>query len=116
MSIISLLQKIKETPEEVTFDEVIDDIDQYYEFTETAFWNGDVFNAAGDNNGSCRIFYFAELHDLDKQQTLNCFGRFYREDVLCDPGGDSHKNIRQFIRTGWGGMHFEGEPLKLRNG
>lgn len=116
MSIKSLLSKIRETPEEVQFDEVIDDIGEYYEFVETGFWNGDMYNAAGENNGSCRIFYFAEINGLDQQQTLNCFGRYYREDVLCEPGGDNHKNIRQFIRTGWGGMLFEGEPLKLRNG
>lgn len=117
-SIEQFLQRIKSTPDEITFEETIAVIEAHYDYTPTAFRNGlgadAVFNAAGTNAGSCRIFAFARLHDLTVEQTLACFGRFYREDVLGNPGGIDHANIRTFMRDGWAGISFEGEPLSAR--
>ena len=90
---------------------VIDDTD---DFTPTAFQNGALNNAAGENNGSCKLFAFAKRHHLDKQSTLNGFGEFYLE-VLRHPEGKSHANIRNFIKTAWAGIHFEGDPLKEKS-
>ena len=70
-----------------------------------------ILNTAGKNEGSCKIFAFALLHQLDKQQTLNLFGDYYRVDVLGNPDGDSHQNIRSFMRYGWQGIRFMGTAL-----
>ena len=39
-------------------------IDALYDFTPSAFDNGEVHNAAGQNNGSCRILAFAQAQGL----------------------------------------------------
>jgi len=64
------------------------------------------------NEDSCKIFAFGKLHNLDKDQTLACFGKHYREDVLLQPGGSNHANIRNFMEHGWEGIKFEGEALR----
>ena len=51
-----------------------------------------------------------ELNALSEANTLACFGRFYRE-VLNDPTGTSHGNIRAFMRDGWAGICFDGQAL-----
>jgi hypothetical protein len=86
-------------------------IDSLYEFTPTAFTNGALANDAGQNNGSCKLFSFALLHGLSPQQTLNCFGAYYRDDVLKKPGGTDHQNIRNFMNSGWAGIQFNGSAL-----
>lgn len=100
--------------EPVAFEETLAVIDGAYRFTPTAFSNGPHHNRAGDNNGSCRIFAFARLHGLSEGETLALFGQHYRERVLAHPGGSDHTNIRQFMRTGWAGIRFAGEPLTPR--
>jgi hypothetical protein len=87
-------------------------IEDRYLFVPTAFQNGDLHNEAGQNSGSCKLFAFAQLQGLDEQSTLHCFGNFYRVDVLEEPDGDSHQNIRNFIKTGWSGINFDSLPLK----
>ncbi|MGH8558319.1 MAG: HopJ type III effector protein [Methylococcales bacterium] len=39
-------------------------------------------NDAGTNEGSCKIFFFALLHGLEKDKTLKLFGDYYRIDIL----------------------------------
>lgn len=95
-----------------SFPETIAVIDEFYAFTPVAFVNGDQHNAAGTNNGSCKIFAFGQLNNLSEQATLNAFGDFYRKDVLENPEGSDHANIRNFMKTGWSGLQFEGEALK----
>lgn len=111
MTLQQFLEQLQNTPEAVAFDDTMAVIDQNYEFTPTAFSNGDQHNAAGENNGSCKILAFAHRHQLSEEQTLACFGRFYREDVLGQPDGDSHQNIRNFMKTGWQGVQFTQAPL-----
>jgi len=48
---------------------------------------------------------------LDAQQTLACFGDYYRVDVLQNPEGVDHQNIRNFMTYGWDGVAFKGEAL-----
>ncbi|MFT4047340.1 MAG: HopJ type III effector protein [Solimonas sp.] len=50
---------------------------------------------------------FAKLQGLSEAETLACFGRFYREDVLKNPDGTDHQNIRNFMRTGWRGSRLK---------
>jgi len=64
------------------------------------------------SNGSCKIFSYAKLHQLSQQATLNAFGDFYTVDVLENPDSDEHANIRNFIKTGWEGIQFEGTALQ----
>lgn len=114
MSITSFLKKVKQTPNTITFPETIAVIEENYVFTPTAFENGSQHNAAGENSGSCKLFAFAQLHNLSQQETLTCFGAYYFEEVLGDPEETNHQNIRNFIKTGWDGIHFEGNALILK--
>lgn len=101
----------------VAFGEVLDVIKAHYRFTPTQFDNGigddAVCNSADQNQGSCRVFAFARLHDLTEKETLACFAGHFRE-VLDDPDGTGHANIRRFMRDGWAGIRFHGEPLARR--
>jgi len=106
-----LFEQLETSPEKIHFKEVIAFIDEHYDFTPTKFINGNTVNEAGQNNGSCKIFSFAQLNDLSKEETLNLFGEFYREDVLKNPDGADHQNIRNFMESGWEGVSFEGKAL-----
>ncbi|MDR7129338.1 hypothetical protein J2X69_001675 [Algoriphagus sp. 4150] len=111
---MNLLDQIKNAPATISFSEVIAHIDALYEFTPTRFLNGTTVNEAGQNNGSCKVFFFAKLHDLTPTETLTLFGDYYRKDVLQNPDGTDHQNIRNFMQSGWEGVKFEGEALRLR--
>ena len=107
----NFLQQLKDAPENNSFEDTIATIDQNYNFTPCEFKNGDLINAENQNNGSCKIFAFALLHNLSEQQTLHCFGDYYRIDVLKNPGNTDHQNIRNFIKSGWSGISFNSSPL-----
>lgn len=106
------LARLNSAPERIEFSEVIALIDALYEFTPTTFSNGALLNEAGKNSGSCKIFSFALLHGLSAQQTLACFGAYYRHDVLQNPHASDHQNIRNFMQTGWAGIQFSGTALR----
>lgn len=109
-----ILEQLKASPETIDFKEVINFIDENYDFTPTKFNNGEAVNEANQNNGSCKVFSFAKLNALSKDETLALFGDFYRIDVLQNPEGTDHQNIRNFIEFGWDGISFEGEALKSK--
>ncbi|MBU2925323.1 HopJ type III effector protein [Colwellia sp. 4_MG-2023] len=112
-SLSALLTQIKQQSATVEFEQVMQVIKDSYNYQPTSFTNGELVNQAGTNEGSCKIFYFAQLNELNQQQTLACFGRYYREDVLENPLGDDHGNIRNFIKTGWQGIKFDAIALAL---
>lgn len=118
MNTQDLIHLINTEPAAVDFNQVIAVIDHEYIYTPTQFYNGlgkeEVVNAAGTNEGSCKIFAFADLNDLNESQTLACFGQYYRKDVLTNLGGTDHTNIRTFMRFGWEGVHFDGPPLIVK--
>jgi hypothetical protein len=114
MELNTLLKQLNESPDCIEFNHTIAAIDALYEFTPTSFKNGSLLNEAGKNNGSCKLFAFARLHKLSPQQTLSCFGTYYRNDVLKHPDGTDHQNIRNFIKTGWEGIEFSGNALKQK--
>jgi len=111
MTLDQLLEQLKDSPVTVEFNDVMAVIETYYDYTATAFQNGDVLNPSGSNEGSCKIFAFATLQGLSEQATLACFGRYYRDDVMLHPEGDDHGNIRSFISNGWQGVSFKGQAL-----
>ncbi|TAK61014.1 HopJ type III effector protein [Methylobacter sp.] len=117
MSLASFLEKITNN-KAVGFDETIAVITENYHYQATEFSNGLgellLINQAGTNEGSCKIFAFAQLHGLDPQQTLNLFGDYYRVDVLNDPNGTGHQNIRNFMQYGWDGICFKGVALTAK--
>jgi len=112
---LDFLQKLKQHPESISFEETMAVIEGNYDFKATTFNNGDIINKSGENNGSCKLFAFAKLQGLTEQQTLNCFGLYYRDDVLKNPDGIDHQNIRHFINSGWSAIKFENQPLTLKS-
>lgn len=108
----TFFRQLSTEPDSISFQQTIALIDALYDFTPTLFQNGEQTNAAGENNGSCKILAFAMLHQLSEPQTLQLFGDFYRLEVLPDVKGSNHANIRNFIRTGWDGVEFHGTPLR----
>lgn len=113
-SIDAFLEELKINPNSISFAATIAIIDTYYDFEPVAFHNGKQFNAAGANSGSCKIFAFAQLHQLPQEATLACFGAYYFEDVLQNPEGTDHQNIRNFMQFGRDGIRFEGQALRLK--
>lgn len=114
MTIAAFLEKLNQTPEALPFTETIATIEENYDFTPTAFENGLQHNATGENSGSCKLFAFAQLQNLTEVETLACFGAYYYEDVLKNPNGTDHQNIRNFMKTGWNGIQFDQEALELK--
>jgi hypothetical protein len=112
MSLNSLLKQIKNTPDQVEFKVVMDVISEHYDYTPATFRNGILVNEAGTNEGSCKIFSFGLLNRLSRDETLSCFGHFYRDEVQGDPEGDGHGNIRAFMVSGWEGIQFDHQALK----
>ncbi len=115
MIVDELISRIKQAPQTIQFTDVIHTIDEHFNYQPTRFSNGDgthaVINEARSNEGSCKVFSFAQLHNLNEQETLACFGHYYRDDVLKHPDGEDHMNIRQFMKTGWQGIHFDSPAL-----
>lgn len=111
MLINIFLDKLSKAPESVEFIDTMAVIEANYQFAETAFTNGQQQNDAGQNSGSCKIFSFAQQQNLTEQQTLFCFGIYYRNDVLQNPKADDHQNIRQFMVSGWAGVRFNAPAL-----
>lgn len=111
MKVNELLEQLREQPDTIEFDQLMAVIAEYYDYTPASFSNGAVINEAGTNEGSCKLFAFAQLNGLSEMETLALFGKYYRDDVLGDPAGSDHANIRNFILDGWLGISFETEPL-----
>ena len=105
-----IIQKLKSNSS-TSFQEVINYIDENYLFTPTGFKNGNQYNEAGQNNGSCKVFAYAQLNNLSKEDTLLLFAEHY-QSVLNTPKATEHQNIRNFIELGWEAIKFEGVALK----
>lgn len=113
-AIEQFLQQLRQAPETIQFEDTLALIDSEFNFSPVRFRNGDLLNEAGENIGSCKLLAFAKRYDLSAPEVLACFGRHYRK-LLNNPEGDDHQNIRNFMRYGWSGIEFEGEPLFPRS-
>ncbi|PJI30225.1 HopJ type III effector protein [Acinetobacter pseudolwoffii] len=98
---------------EAKFADVIAYIEARYTHTPTAFKNGQQSNATTENQGSAKVFSFAQLNGLDQAQTLSLFAEHYAA-VLATPEATDHQNIRQFMLNGWDGIAFEGQALTAK--
>ncbi|MEC5145713.1 HopJ type III effector protein [Chitinophaga sp. 212800010-3] len=107
----TLIGKLKDNT--ITFKEVIAFIESKYHHQPTAFKNGDAYNEATQNQGSAKVFSFAQLNNLSKEDTLYLFAEHY-QSVLHHPDGEDHQNIRQFMTHGWPGVVFEGTALQAK--
>jgi len=114
MTINTFIATLSTAPDTIQFSDAIAIIEAHYEFTPTAFRNGEIKNEAGQNSGSCKLFSFAQLHELTEQQTLACFGDYYRIDVLQHPDAQDHQNIRNFMQFGWSGITFDSNALSKK--
>lgn len=102
----------------VIFQNVISVIRTHYECTPVAFSTGygtalQTHNAAGTNAASSQLLAYARRLGLDAPTTLALYGEHHR-DVLADPTGQSHANIRAFMANGWAGVVMAEDPLRLR--
>jgi len=105
--------KLKSNPTSINFADTMQVIEDNYNFTPISFTNGDIKNNVGENAGSCKLFAFAKHQKLRKEETLFCFGEHYK-NVLEDENGNSHQNIRNFMKFGFDGLSFDGEALELK--
>ena len=119
MSVSQFIKLIKDRPQEVSFDQAMQLINDEYDYTPCKFYNGInegiITNEAGSNEGSCKIFAFGLANNLSKEETLTCFGDFYRNDVLKHPEANDHANIRTFMIHGWNGIKFDNNALKRKS-
>lgn len=113
MTLKNFIEKLKKTPSEIGFQDTMGIIESYYDFKPTAFSNGDCINEVGQNSGSCKLFSFAKLQRLNKNETLTCFGQYYK-DVLATPESEDHQNIRNFMKLGWDGISFDQQALSKK--
>lgn len=106
------------TTGENLFSETLALVEKWYDVHPTSFSNGlddnKVVNPIGKNEGSLKVFALGRLNGFTPEQALQSFGEHYR-DVLATPEGDDHQNIRQFMRHGWAGIHFDQVPLSLKS-
>ena len=107
----SLLAQLKDGS--AKFADVLAFIEARYQHTPTAFQNGTQLNAATENQGSAKVFSFAQLKGLDQAQTLSLFAEHYAS-VRANPTSSDHQNIRQFMQHGWDGIQFEGQALSAK--
>ena len=106
-----LLNKIDTN--EIIFTDVISFIEKNYTYSPSAFSNGKQLNAENENQGSAKVFSFAQLNNLNEEDTLKLFVEHY-QSVLDTPEETNHQNIRQFMIYGWDGIKFEKQVLKLK--
>jgi hypothetical protein len=114
MTLDQFLAALNEAPENIQFSDTMQAIETHYHFTPCEFTNGKQLNEYNQNNGSCKLIFFAQLNKFNIEQTLQCFGDYYRVDVLQNPDKDDHQNIRNLMIFGWEGVSFKSPPLTKR--
>ncbi|MFC3678595.1 HopJ type III effector protein [Bacterioplanoides pacificum] len=95
------------------FASTLEFIETWFDFTPSAFNNGEVVNAADQNQGSCKVFALAHQLELTQEQALRCFGEHYR-DVLATPDVDNHHNLRRLLKEGLSNIQFDQFPLAAK--
>lgn len=99
--------------DDFAFSETLAFAAEHYDYQPSAFRNGTVDNAAGQNEGSCKTLGLALLEGFSLDEALRAFGEHYRS-VLATPDGSDHGNIRALMAHGLEGVHFEHQPLSRK--
>ncbi|MGP0174936.1 HopJ type III effector protein [Pseudomonas sp. NCHU5208] len=107
-ALAELRQRLQQ--DDFAFSETLAFVAEHYDYQPSAFRNGDVENAAGQNEGSCKTLGLALLEGLSEDEALRAFGEHYRS-VLATPQGTDHGNIRALMTHGLQGVKFERPPL-----
>jgi AraC-like DNA-binding protein len=113
MNLKDLLAAVYGNSQTLTFQQVLEAIDAEFDFTPSAFVNGQQQNNETENQGSCKVLSFASQAGLSEAHTLRLFAEHYRS-VMANPDGNDHQNIRQFMQQGWKGVSFEKKALIKR--
>lgn len=95
------------------FSETLAYIESAYDYQPSRFINGNVENAAGENEGSCKTLGLAVLEGFTAEEALLAFGEHY-QSVLANPSGTDHRNIRALMETGLTGVRFDQQPLTAK--
>lgn len=95
------------------FSDTLAFIGEAYDYQPSRFVNGNVENAAGENEGSCKTLGMAVLEGFSTEEALLAFGEHYQA-VLTNPSGNDHRNIRALMETGLPGVRFDQPPLTRR--
>lgn len=93
-----------------TFAATLAFVAEHYDYCPQAFRNGEVNNAAGQNEGSCKTLGMAVMEGLSDLEALQAFGEHYRA-VVATPEGSDHGNIRALMASGLAGVSFDAPPL-----
>jgi hypothetical protein len=114
------MTKAKISPDSIKFADTMKIVDDHCDYMKKGFSVGETVSEPGENEGSSKVFSLARLLHLDRKDpgpqfmlsdeadieaTLVLFGEIYR-DVLANPDGDDHPNIRSAMKTGWSGVRF----------
>lgn len=99
--------------DDFAFSETLAFVAEHYDYQPSAFRNGDVENAAGQNEGSCKTLGLALLEGFSQDEALRAFGEHYRS-VVATPDGSDHGNIRALMTHGLEGVTFAQQPLKAK--
>ena len=99
--------------DDFAFSETLAFVAEHYDYQPSAFTNGAVENASGQNEGSCKTLGLATLEGLSDDEALRAFGEHYLS-VLATPEGTDHSNIRALQQTGLAGVSFERQPLSRK--
>lgn len=111
MNTSELLEGLKNKT--INFASVLEYIESLYTHTPTGFTNGAQRNESNQNQGSAKVFGFANEEGLSKEDTLLLFAEHYQA-VLETPNDLDHQNIRQFMMNGWDGITFDGVTLQKK--
>lgn len=82
----------------------------FYKIPNSGFSIGNCVNGPNENTGSLLIFMYARAGKqvLSNDQIKELFAEAW-DEVVEDPEGSSHQNIRNFIQYGIAGVVFENE-------
>ncbi|MBT3727100.1 hypothetical protein HOG21_05480 [bacterium] len=86
-----------EAKEAETFDDFIAFVDKYFMLISTGFNNNGLKNNKFKNEGSLKVLAFAKYCKMTDVTEIAGLFKGYYKDVLKDPKGDNHQNIRHLI-------------------
>lgn len=119
IGIYELIEKVRKIGRELArewkntdFGNTIQAIDSILETEPVDFVNGEVPNTSGENLWSLKVLAFGKMMWFHTQEVLSMFWEYYRE-VIDNPDGNSHQNIRALQKTGIECVDISENPFSL---